>query len=39
MVMNYDRPFACQAEVPAFLLEDKNLMEDAQMGKLSDNAA
>lgn len=37
MVMNYDRPSACQAEVPAFLLPDKNLMEDAQMGARSDD--
>lgn len=37
MVMNYDRPFACEAEVPAFLLQDKNLMADAQMGTLSDD--
>lgn len=35
--MNYDKPFACQADVPAFLLYDKNLMEDAQMGELSDD--
>ena len=37
ILMNYDKPFACrQADVPAFLLYDRNLMEDAQMGKLSD---
>lgn len=38
ILMNYDKPPARQAEVPAFLLPDRNLMGDAQRGQRSDAA-